>query len=1083
MVAWAGTLPLQSWQAGQVIVPVAFPALTGINGGLVYSASSVPSGVIVDFTARTIYGVPDDEGDGTLTITVADDDNTADLEVNYEIAERRVPIVVPPIPDLVLHLGADIDYLFPEPEGGSGSYTTSLEYRPIPPFEAYRIHNTFLPEGLAYNAATRRLTGTLADSLANRGQSIGQVTLTNAQVWGSGNQFTGHNPPGSSLSGLTFQYPPFATSTTHYRWATIFTYGGGGPNRGQLGGLRVGIDPDIEDPPPIPNSPSVFIIDPDTNRVLKWFPVSLGSEQRNEANAIDLIWSRQPATEFRFEAGRNYYIEIATSSRSTFNYVVTDNTTGQVVKVPFVVLLIAAATGAPTSPVLESSTAGITTATVTLSAASLPDVSRIVAGPMPAGFPIILTDLRNYAYTNRETNEVFFTGLDPATDYDIYIYYEDSQGRRSSPLVVEVRTEPARPAIPPLPVRGLAAEPGPNRLRLTWDDLPPFQRVTRLEHRIDGGIWADMPNVGGASTGYVVPGLIDGQETTVDVRVVNPDGTSASVSVTATPGQGIPPPFRSPIQSRILIDFDGLFLPVENRVLSAEGETGRQPGTFDLAPGWATIVLVASDGFIRLTSPDEHQGYYSAEDLRNRKCLIQELYEDPSGRAVPVTRFGGWIEAAPMTSEGEEQFVTLSVVDRLGQYARRLVRFTSPLPREYADERAKRLLTQAGIPEGEVDVPPNRVICASRTASFDAPYEGTLLALLIEVANSTGGRLIVIEDQAKDGLPEVGRLRLEPARPTRPASVTLSDDPDNDYAANPGWLPIAEIGNQPAAVLDPTNIYNQVELVVPGGEQVIASDPESVAVWGGRLLPVSNVIVERDDAEALARYFLRVYSNPRLLEDKVLCYLHFQDPQPAAATAALTLADTVRLSYLPAGTADRVEVVQQIDHIRWRHLPGDRQYCQVILEIGMLSPEATSFWIASHPGNNRLGEETYLAPTSADDLIFGGYDFVYDPEDLEPAYVTADRYGLLANQTWPTYASERERNEYEVNPKDGQGCVIVGDKGEGHTNRYYFHFDEYSSYDNQWVTRAALTDADANPPVDTLTWDTDRYDDGKTWAA
>ena len=1083
MVAWAGTLPLQTWQAGQVIVPVAFPALTAVSGSLVYSASSVPSGVIVDFTARTIYGIPDDEGDGTFTITVADDNTQADLEVNYEIAERRVPIVVPPIPDLVLHLGADIDYLFPEPEGGSGSYTTSLEYRPIPPFEAYRIHNTFLPEGLAYNAATRRLTGTLADSLANRGQSIGQVTLTNAQVWGSGNQFTGHNPPGSSLSGLTFQYPPFATSTTHYRWATIFTYGGGGPNRGQLGGLRVGIDPDIEDPPPIPNSPSVFIIDPDTNRVLKWFPVSLGSEQRNEANAIDLIWSRQPATEFRFEAGRNYYIEIATSSRSTFNYVVTDNTTGQVVKVPFVVLLIAAATGAPTSPVLESSTAGITTATVTLAAASLPDVSRIVAGPMPAGFPIILTDLRNYAYADDATNEVFFTGLDPATDYDIYLYYEDNQGRRSSPLVVEVRTEPARPAIPPLPVRGLQAEPGPNRLRLTWDDLPPFQRITKLRHRIDGGIWSDMPNVGGASTGYVVPGLIDGQQVTIEVQVVNPDGTSPTTSVTATPGTGIPPPFRTPIQSRILIDFDGLFLPVENRVLSATGETGRQPGTFDLAPGWAEIVLLASDGFIRLTSPAEHQGFYSAEDLRNRRCLIQELYEDATGRAVPVTRFGGWIEAAPMMSEGDEQLITLSVVDRLGQYARRLVRFTSSLPREYADERAKRILSQAGIPDDEVKVSANPVWCASRTASLDSPYEGNLLALLSQVANSTGGRLIVVEDQQKDGLPEVGQLCLEPARPIRPASATLSDNPDNDYAANPAWLPIAEIGNQPPAVLDPTNIYNQVEIRIPDGQQVIASDPESIATWGGRLYPLSDVIVERDEAEALARHILRVYANPRLLDDKVSCYLHFQEQEAALAVARLTLADTVRLSYLPAGTENRVEVVQQIDHIRWQHLPGDKQYCQVILEVGMLSPETSSYWIASHPGSNLLGEETWLAPLSSDRLTTGGYNFVYDPDNLEAAYVTADRYGLLARQTCPTYASEQERDEYEVNPRDGQPCLIAGDKGEGQTNRFYFHFDFYSSADNQWVTRAALSDTDANPVLDTLTWDTERYDDGKTWAA
>ena len=1069
MVAWDGTIGQQAWQAGQVIVPVAFPALTNIVGGLVYSASAVPSGVIVDFTSRTIYGIPDEGGDGTFTITVADDNNSADVEVAYEIADRRVPIVVPPIPDLTFHLGQPVDYGFPQPVGGSGNYTTRLEYRPIPPWDDLPVRVSTLPDGLSYDAATRRLTGTLADSLANQGQSLAQVTLTNAQVSAADETQTGfittdtRSGQSASILGPSFNYPPLTGQV--YNFVTLGT---------RNGTFFLRYDPALdEQATALPNNPSAFIVRPSDQAVLASFPIAVAS--RPVVTTVSMVW----ASDFLFEEGQDYYIEIATSERSMFDYIVTDDDTGQEVRVPFTVLLVSAAVGAPAAPTLSSSSVGITTAEVTLAAVNLPG-GRIVAGPMPAGFPVILTNLRNYPLVNQETNNIFLTGLDPATGYDIYAYYEDSQGRRSTPLVIEVRTEPARPAIPPLPVRGLAAEPGPNRLRLTWDDLPPHQRITKLEHRIDGGIWADMPNVGGASTGFVVPGLIDGEEVTIDVRVVNPDGTSAIASVTATPGQGVPPPFRSPIQSRILIDFDGIFLPVENRVLSASGRSGRQPGTFEIEPGQAEIVLVASDGFIRLTSPAEHQGFYSAEDLRNRKCLVQELYEDASGRAVPVTRFGGWIEAAPLMSEGEEQLVTLIVVDRLGQYARRLVRFTSPLPREFADERARRLLQQAGIPKGEVDVPPNRVICASRTASFDAPYEGTLLTLLTQVANSTGGRLIIIEDQAKDGLPDVGRLRIEPVTPTRTASATLSDNPVADRAR---YHPVAEIGNQPAAVLDPTNIYNQVEVGIPGGEQVIASDPESVAVWGGRLFPVSSVIVERDEAEALARYALRVYANPRLLADKVACHLHLQNPAEALAAARMTLADTVRLSYLPAGTEDRIVAVQQIDHIGWQHLPGDKQYCQVILEVGMLSPEATSFWVASHPGNNRLGEETYLAPTSADNLVSGGYDFAYDPDNLEPAYVTADRYGLLAGQTWPTYLSEQERNEYEVNPGDGQACIVVGDNGEGTSPRYYFHFDEYSSYDNQWVTRAALSDADANPPVDTLTWDTDRYDDGKTWAA
>ena len=831
MVAWAGMVPLQSWRAGRQVLPVPFPGLTGITGDLVYSAQGVPAGISVDFTARSIYGTPEQDGDGTITLTVADDATTADLEVPYEIAARAVPVVLPAIPDLTFHLGQSVDYEFPAPQGGSGNYSTRLEYSPIPPWNRLPVRVTTLPDGLAYDAATRRLTGTVADSVANRGDSIAQVTLTNAQVSATDDTITGYittntrSGNAASVLGPSFNWPPLTGQVYHF--VTVGTTNGA---------FFLRYSPDLDVPATaLPNNPTVFIVRPADQVVLASFPIA--SAQRLVETSLSMFWE----TDFLFEEGEDYYIEIATSPRSVFNYIVTDNDTGSTARTPVTILLDTPAAGAPAPPTLDGSSVGITTATVTLAATTLPDGSRIVAGAMPAGFPVILTRLRNYPYTAMETNELFFQDLDPATGYDIYSYYEDNQGRRSTPLVTEVRTEPARPAIPPLPVRGLAAAPGPNRLRLTWDDLPPFQRITKLEHRIDGGIWADIPNSGGASVGYVVPGLIDGQATTIDVRVVNPDGVSAVRSVTATPGPGTPPPFRSPIQSRVLIDFDGLLLPIENRVLSANGESGRQPGTFDLAPGWAEIVVVASDGFIRLTTPAEHQGYYSAEDLRNRRCLIQELYEDASGRTTAVTRFGGWIEAAPLTSEGEEQFVTLSVVDRLGQYARRLVRFTSPLPREFADERARRLLTQAGIPEDEVEVPPNRVICSARQASFDAAYEGTLLALLSEVAYSTGGRLLVVEDQQKDGIPDTGKLRLEPVAPTAPASVTLSDAPINDRAIYPL---VAEIDNQPPAVLDPTNVYNQVELVVPDGEVVIASDAESVATWGGRLFPVSNVVVE-----------------------------------------------------------------------------------------------------------------------------------------------------------------------------------------------------------------------------------------------
>ena len=358
MVAWDGTVPQQVWQAGQVIPPVAFPPLTGVNGNLVYASSAVPEGVIVDFTSRTIYGIPETGGDGTITITVADDDNSADIEVVYETAERRVPIVVPPIPDLTFHLGDTVDYRFPVPVGGSGNYTTRLEYRPVPPWNDLPVRVTTLPDGLAYDAATRRLTGTVADNLANQGQSLAQVTLTNAQISAADPTITGWLTTGTrsggsaSVLGPSFNYPPLTGQVYHF--VSLGT---------TAGAFFLRYDPALdEQATALPNNPSVFILRAADQVVLASFPIA--SSFRPVVTSRSMFW----ATDFLFEEGQDYYIEVATSERSGFNYVVTDTDTGQIVRVPFTMLLVSPVGGAPSAPTAVSSSVGATTAEVTLAA-------------------------------------------------------------------------------------------------------------------------------------------------------------------------------------------------------------------------------------------------------------------------------------------------------------------------------------------------------------------------------------------------------------------------------------------------------------------------------------------------------------------------------------------------------------------------------------------------------------------------------------------------------------------------------------------------------------------------------------------
>ena len=279
----------------------------------------------------------------------------------------------------------------------------------------------------------------------------------------------------------------------------------------------------------LPNSPNIFILDSATNQVLFWFPVSMGSEtltEVSEDSTRDLVWQRNEGrTSFRFEEGRSYFVEIATSPRNNYNYVITDNTTGQVLKVPFSLLLIASPEAVPETPVLEDIEVGITNVAVTLASTDDASIANIVAGQTGEGFPAPHSSLRSYPYNNVSQNRQVISGLEPNTDYDFYVFYEDSSDVRSLPLIVTRTTLPAHPHILPLPLTGLFARSGNNRLHCFWDDIPAFQNILKIEIKINNGPWRDIPHSTSVSTGYVVPGLVNGAEATIRFRVVNDVGS------------------------------------------------------------------------------------------------------------------------------------------------------------------------------------------------------------------------------------------------------------------------------------------------------------------------------------------------------------------------------------------------------------------------------------------------------------------------------------------------------------------------------------------------------------------------------
>ena len=1075
---FTGTLPHQTWGVGQRIVPVAIPSVQDASGAVTYSASNVPVGVIVDFSTQTIYGTPASAADASAFLLSALDASgaVAEMEVEYTIVAAPLPIRVDNVPDLRLRIGDPVDYRFPVPRGGSGQFTTALEYRPTGPLAGGRVHRTSLPDGL--NFSDGRLTGTVRDNPANRGASIAQTTLRTGRT-GAGRN-SGRIGPANSLTSESFNYP--ALTGPVYRWGELRTFASGAG----VGRMLFSTTPDIV--PVLPNSPSLYIVDPHApEEPLRRLPLALARQQRPGL----YTWGRTFGQDFRFAPDTEYYVELVTSSTSTFDYVVTDALTGEQVRRPFTLSLTTTPSGAPSPPVLAQVQPTQNAVDVYVQPADDPAIDSIRAVAVYSGFPWDEIQLQQHPYENRVQNHVRLTGLQPAEEYDLYLFYSSTVGL-SAPTTTEFETLAIRQVAVPQPIHNLQAAPGNNVARLTWDQLDHFQLVSRFEISVDGRPWQPIPFSNVATSAYTQPGLVNGTAVTLSVRAVNEAGPGPSASVQVTPDEDAPVDllFSTRIQCLVQIDVGGVPLELSQRVISIDGEFGRQPGSLDFASGGAVVEVRAKDGFIRLSEAGSARtGVYTADDIRNRQLIISEIYETASGQLEVVPRFGGWIETAIFTPEGDYTRLTLTVVDQIAQYARTPIRFVQPIPEEYAHQRLKRMLLSVDIdpadPDSNILIDDDFHVCGAIVADRDSPYEGTLLDELSKIALSTGGRLFVEQNQTLADEPRVGRFRYQARSPVLQIKATLSDDPDEDALDNPSWTNLIQMGNRPSGQPNASTVYNVINWTLPDGSQLTPAPKDQQSVsgdgWGERLFPVSDVVVNELDALGTARYYLRVFSQPRLETDHIHVYQHFQDPTAALALARSTFADAVRLSTTPLGARAKVIQTQRIDRIHFVYSPGDKQYIQVFLDIGLLSPEATAYWIVSHPDEDRLGVDSYLSlPQPGDDDVLGNFDWHYEDDDVFRAVVSSTRYDrLLASQAWPTYSTTAERDRIETDPGDGWATIIAG----GTIPNRFIRWEVWSQPDNQWLVRGEVTTADANPSTSTMVWDTDEWDSGKTWAA
>ena len=163
----------QTYSVGTAITALVLPEASGGTGGLTYGISALPAGLAFDAATRTLAGTPSAATNGAVTIvyTATDEDGTTDtLVFTITIAEAGAVGTEEPekpeesgeseeseSPSLAFAADAAIndqeytaewpitDLVLPAASGGTGELTYSV---------------STLPTGLAFDAATRTISGT-----------------------------------------------------------------------------------------------------------------------------------------------------------------------------------------------------------------------------------------------------------------------------------------------------------------------------------------------------------------------------------------------------------------------------------------------------------------------------------------------------------------------------------------------------------------------------------------------------------------------------------------------------------------------------------------------------------------------------------------------------------------------------------------------------------------------------------------------------------------------------------------------------------------------------------------------------------
>ena len=296
-------------------------------------------------------------------------------------------------------------------------------------------------------------------------------------------------------------------------------------------------------------------------------------------------------------------------------------------------------------------------------------------------------------------------------------------------------------------------------------------------------------------------------------------------------------------------------------------------------------------------------------------------------------------------------YATLTVVDWFGRVAQQRLTAELVRPQERSDQRIRAVLDLVGaLPTSDTELQPRVPLPALRVGSTilpakTFPVETAVIEILREVAFGEGGVNTLFVRPALGG-----QFVFQPRDFVEASVVCVAD--------------VAEPCNEVTAAVPPVYGRNlellTTEVVVTGasGTPQVRRNTEAGSKYGVRVLTRSTQLTDAD-AEALADWWLRVFSEPLLHVRRVKLTPHFEENALAFKVCVdVQPGRFVTVTVTPPGgqVVEQALVVDEVAGVVRPLVPGDT--AQVDLTVSFLPPAVTQTW---ELGVSKLDTETVLA--------------------------------------------------------------------------------------------------------------------------